>query len=68
MTVKWNPFVRIDRELAKAMKLAKLSIKQNVVIDVVHKISSETDREIMKEIDREIMKDLLWASNAVSSL
>ena len=68
MTVKWNPFVRIDRELAKAMKLAKLSIKQNVVIDVVHKISSETDCEIMKEIDREIMKDLLWASNAVSSL
>ena len=52
MTVKWNPFARMDRGLARTIKWAKLAIKGNIVA----------------EVDQEIMKDLLWASNAVSSL
>lgn len=60
MTIKFNPFIRIDRGLTRSMKLAGLMVKSNIVAKIVQEISDD--------IDREIMKDLFGCTNAILGL
>jgi hypothetical protein len=64
MTIKQDPFVNTEPRLARALKLAKLTIKDSIVIE----FEKEFAQQISYEIDREIMKELLKASNEASSV